>query len=75
MFPIADGQKRVVIRCKGCGESIPAPVESMPAQPIIAKCILCGECRRYLPSEVFEGRLSHLLLKALRRSIDGKVGR
>jgi hypothetical protein len=53
----------MVIRCKRCGENITAPVETLPAQPIAARCMLCGEHRRYLPSEVFQGRVSHLLLK------------
>jgi hypothetical protein len=50
------------IRCKECGESIPAPVETMPDTWIIAVCPLCGEKRAYLPPDIFRGRLSHLLL-------------
>jgi flavoprotein len=46
------------VRCKVCGENVPAPVETMPSSWIIGKCPLCGECRYYLPSEVFRGRLS-----------------
>jgi hypothetical protein len=34
----------------------------VPAQPIAARCPICGEHRRYLPSEVFLGRLSYLLM-------------
>jgi hypothetical protein len=63
MFQGASSPLRVVVRCKGCGENIPAPVETMPAQPIAATCPLCGEQRRYLPSQVFQGRLSWRLLK------------
>jgi hypothetical protein len=63
MFPGPEGSKRVVVQCKGCRENIPAPVESVPAQPIAAKCPLCGAHRRYLPSEVFLGRLSHLMIR------------
>ena len=62
MFQPPPGRS-VVIRCKGCLENIPAPVETMPAQPIAAKCPLCGEHRRYLPSEVFQGRLSHMFIR------------
>ena len=29
------------IRCKGCGENIPAPVQTMPDTWIIAECPLC----------------------------------
>jgi hypothetical protein len=56
-------QLKTVIRCKGCGENAPAPVETMPSQAIIAVYPLCREQRRYLPSEVFQGRLSWQLLR------------
>ena len=49
----------LVICCKGCGEHVPAPVETMPSSWIIAECPLCGAKRRYLPPEIFRGRLSH----------------
>ena len=73
MFPGTESQKRVVIRCKGCGENIPAPVVSLPAQPFAAQCPLCGEHRRYLPSEVFLGRLSHLMMRKPVRTADGRI--
>jgi hypothetical protein len=75
MFPGPDSAKRVVIQCKGCRENIPAPVESMPAQPVAALCPLCGEHRRYLPAEVFLGRLSHLFLRKPVRTADGRPSR
>ena len=50
------------IRCKGCGENIPAPVMTMPDTWIVAECTLCGQRRSYLPTDIFRGRLSHLLL-------------
>jgi hypothetical protein len=46
------------ICCKGCRQNVPAPVGTMPDTWIAAKCPLCGEKRRYLPSEIFRGRLS-----------------
>ncbi len=49
------------IRCKGCGEIIPAPVGTMPDSWIVAECPLCGQRRRYLPSEIFRGTLPHRL--------------
>jgi len=64
----------VVVQCKSCHENIPAPVESMPAQPIAAKCPLCHEQRRYLPSEVFLGRLSHRMIRKPVRTADGRIG-
>jgi hypothetical protein len=74
MFPGPESSKLVVIQCKGCHENIPAPVESMPAQPIVARCPLCHEHRRYLPSEVFLGRLSHLMIRKPVRTADGRLG-
>jgi hypothetical protein len=75
MFPGPESLKRVVVQCKGCGENIPAPVETMPSQPIAARCPLCHEHRRYLPSEVFLGRLSHLMIRKPVTTADGRVGR
>jgi hypothetical protein len=49
------------VRCKGCGENIPAPVRTLPDTWIVAQCSLCRERRRYLPSEIFRGRLSQRL--------------
>ena len=47
-----------VITCKRCKENIAAPVQTMPDTWIMAKCPLCHEKRRYLPAEIFRGRLS-----------------
>jgi hypothetical protein len=40
------------ISCKGCGENIPAPIETMPDTWIVADCPLCGVKRRYMPTMV-----------------------
>jgi hypothetical protein len=74
MFQGPESSKRVVVHCKGCGENIPAPVETMPSQPVAARCPLCHEHRRYLPSEVFLGRLSHLMIRKPARRADGRAG-
>ncbi len=58
----APGLYPFVIVCKGCRQNIPAPVETMPDSWIIAVCPLCGQKRRYLPTDIFRGRLSHDLL-------------
>jgi hypothetical protein len=47
-----------VVRCKGCDRNFAAPVETMPASWIAVKCPMCGEHRRYLPAEIFQGRVS-----------------
>jgi hypothetical protein len=46
------------VRCKGCGENIPAPVLTMPDTWIVAVCPLCADRRRYLPADLFRGKLS-----------------
>jgi hypothetical protein len=74
MFPGPESSKRIVVLCKGCGENIPAPVETMPSQPIAARCPLCHEHRRYLPSEVFLGRVSHRMIRKPVGTADGRVG-
>ena len=51
-----------VVTCKGCQQNIPAPVETLPDSWVAAECPLCGEQRRYLPADIFRGRLSHDLL-------------
>jgi hypothetical protein len=56
------------VHCKGCGESIPAPVETMPSSWIIAECPLCGVRRYYLPADIFRGRLSFRVLRKPVRS-------
>ena len=60
-----------VIACKGCQENILAPVLTMPDSWIVAECPLCGERRRYLPADIFQGRLSHELPGKPRRA---KIG-
>ena len=58
------------IRCKNCGENIPAPVGTLPDYWIAAWCPLCGEKRSYLPSEIFRGNLSYKLgRKPVRRVV------
>lgn len=51
------------VRCNRCGENIPAPVETSPDTWIVAECPLCGDCRTYLPLDIFRGRLSYSLVR------------
>jgi ribosomal protein S27E len=44
-----------VITCKGCARSIPAGTQEFPRSNVVVQCTLCGELRRYRPSEVFLG--------------------
>ena len=41
-------------------------VETLPASWIAVKCPLCSEHRRYLPTEVFQGRASNDALRHAR---------
>ena len=68
MFHSPIVQHNFLVRCKKCGENIPATVQTLPAQPIAVKCPLCNENRQYLPSDVFKGRLSYLLVQKVSRA-------
>ncbi len=53
-----------VVRCKRCLRDIPAKRHTFPGQMenTVVQCCLCGEKRRYRPTEVFLGH-PHLLVK------------
>jgi hypothetical protein len=55
MFGHIVNRKIFVVRCKRCLRDVPAGVRAFPFQSIAVECPLCGELRRYLPSEVFLG--------------------
>jgi RNase P subunit RPR2 len=55
-----------VVECKRCKRDVPAGVPDFPFKSIVLTCPLCGEQRRYLPSEVFLGRPHHLVAKQAR---------
>jgi hypothetical protein len=48
-----------VVACKGCRENIAARIETMPDDWIVETCPFCLETRRYLPQEIFRGRISY----------------
>jgi hypothetical protein len=52
-----------VVTCKRCRREIPAGVQAFPFQSIVLACTLCGELRRYLPSEVYLGAPHALVRK------------
>lgn len=64
------GVHSFVIICKGCRQNIPAPAHTLPDSWIVAECQLCGEKHRYLPADIFQGRLSHDLLRKPQRISD-----
>jgi RNase P subunit RPR2 len=53
--------KVFVIACKRCKRHILAGAETFPTDNIRVDCPLCGEKRRYRPTEVFLGEPSTLL--------------
>jgi hypothetical protein len=57
--------KSCVVCCKKCGHDVSAGTENFPASSIAVICSLCGEKRKYLPSEVIHGR-PHFLVRRKR---------
>jgi RNase P subunit RPR2 len=51
-FPVIE-RRQFVVTCKRCRRDVPSGVREVPFQSITVECPLCGELRRYLPSEVF----------------------
>jgi hypothetical protein len=66
MFPTPSGRKMFVVTCKQCRRDVPSGVGEFPFQSITVECPLCGELRRYLPSEVFLGRPDALVSRQQR---------
>lgn len=58
------------VTCKGCGECVPAPVETMPSSWIIAQCPLCNEKNQYVPPDIYRGRPSMKLIRKPVRSAE-----
>ena len=50
-----------VVTCKRCRREVPSGCATMPEENRVVRCPLCGELRRYRPSEVFLG-FPHTLL-------------
>lgn len=63
MFCCIPGNKYFVVTCKRCRRDVPSGVNKYPFQSIVVLCPLCGELRRYLPSEVFLGKAHPLVAK------------
>jgi hypothetical protein len=66
MFQGPSTRKAFVVACKKCRRDVPTGVAEFPFQSIIVECALCGEMRRYLPSEVFLGRADQLVARQKR---------
>jgi len=59
-FPSIE-RRHFVVTCKRCRRDVPSGREEFPFQSVAVECPLCGELRRYLPSEVFLGRPDQLV--------------
>jgi hypothetical protein len=70
MFQGPTNRKQFVVACKRCHRDIPTGVCEFPFQSITVDCSLCGEKRRYLPSEVFLGRPDHLVAHPTRTGVN-----
>ncbi len=66
MFQGPSTRKTFVVARKKCRQDVPTGVAEFPFQSIIVECALCGEKRRYLPSEVFLGRPDQLVARQKR---------
>jgi hypothetical protein len=61
MFQGPSTRKSFVVTCKRCHRDVPAGTREFPFQSISVICPLCGELRRYRPSEVFLGKADQLV--------------
>lgn len=59
-------RKQFVVTCKRCRRDVPSGVGEFPFRSIAVTCPLCGEQRKYLPSDVFLGLQNHLVSKQAR---------
>ena len=68
--------KCCVVCCKKCGHDVLAGTDSFPASSIFVVCSLCGEKRKYLPSEVIHGRPHFAVRRRRARQVaaDGRRG-
>jgi hypothetical protein len=66
MFQGPSTRKTFVVACKKCLRDVPTGVAEFPFQSIIVECALCGEKRRYLPSEIFLGRIDQMVTRQKR---------
>ena len=66
MFQGPSNRKGFVVSCKRCRRDVLAGVQEFPFQSVVVACPLCGEQRRYLPSEVFLGRPDQRVAKQMK---------
>ena len=64
-FPTIE-RRHFVVTCKRCRHDVPSGRDEFPFQSVTVACPLCGELRRYLPSEVFLGKPDQLVVRQQR---------
>lgn len=74
MFQGATVKKCFVVDCKRCRRDIPTGLREFPFQSVTVTCPLCGEVRKYLPSEIALGRPHALVGKKVVSRIVGVSG-
>jgi endogenous inhibitor of DNA gyrase (YacG/DUF329 family) len=70
MFGQVSNRKIFVVRCKRCQRDVPSGADAFPFQSVAVNCPLCGEQRRYRPSDVFLGQ-PHVLISAQQKERRG----
>jgi len=63
MFQGSPRRSALVVRCKGCKQYIPAPMDARAVSWIAVKCPICSEAWDYLLSEVSPGATTRNLSK------------
>jgi hypothetical protein len=66
MFQGPSARKTFVVACKKCRRDVPTGAAEFPFRSVVVECPLCGEKRRYLPSEIFLGRVDQLVSRQMR---------
>jgi hypothetical protein len=69
MFQGPSNRKIFVVICKKCRLGIPIGQAEFPFHSLIVDCCLCGEKRRYLPSEVFLGKPDQVVAHQIRTAV------
>ena len=67
-------KKCFVVSCKRCRRDIPTGLKEFPFQSVTVECPLCGEVRRYLPSEIALGKPHQLVGKKGVSGVSGAGG-
>ncbi len=75
LFAYTKSTPHIVVACKRCRRDVPAGVFEFPFQSIVVTWLLCGEQRRYLPSEVLLGQPNHLHLPVTGSPSEGDFAR